>query len=57
MNPPLVQEVFFCNMKPAIENTHIADVGPSVLELFGVDIPSYMTEKPLSKIKSKEKES
>ncbi|MHC4267349.1 MAG: alkaline phosphatase family protein [Planctomycetota bacterium] len=57
MDPPLVPGVFFCNMKPAIENPHIADVGPSVLELLGADIPSYMTGKPLFNAKSKEKES
>jgi predicted AlkP superfamily phosphohydrolase/phosphomutase len=54
MDPPLVPGVFFCNMKPAIENPHIADIGPSVLELFGADIPSYMTGKPLFNAKNKE---
>ena len=43
----LVPGVFFCNMKPAIENPHIADVGPTVLDLFGIEAPSYMTGKSL----------
>jgi predicted AlkP superfamily phosphohydrolase/phosphomutase len=56
MDPRLVPGVFFCNMNPSIENPHIADIGPSVLELFGIEIPSYMTGKPLFNAKNKEEE-
>jgi predicted AlkP superfamily phosphohydrolase/phosphomutase len=54
MDPPLVPGVFFCNKKISRDNPHIADMGPSVLELFGIEIPSYMTGKPLFSAKAKE---
>ncbi len=56
MDPPLVPGVFFSNLNPATENLHISDIGPSVLELFGVEIPAYMTGKPLFNAKEKKKE-
>ncbi len=56
MDPQLVPGVFFCNMNPSIENPHIADIGPSVLELFGIEIPSYMTGEPFFNAENKEEE-
>ncbi len=54
MDPPLVPGVFFCNKKISRDNPHIADMGPSVLELFGIEIPSYMTGKSFFSAKAKE---
>jgi predicted AlkP superfamily phosphohydrolase/phosphomutase len=56
MDSRLVPGVFFCNRKISRDNPHIADIGPSALELFGIEIPSYMTGKPLFNAKNKEEE-
>jgi predicted AlkP superfamily phosphohydrolase/phosphomutase len=42
MNPPDVPGIFFCNEKLKVkERIHIQDIGPTVLDLFGVRIPPY----------------
>ena len=41
VNPPDVQGIFFCNRKVQKQLPSIMDVGPTVLDLFGVPIPSY----------------
>lgn len=40
-NPPDVPGMLFCNRPIAEENPRIIDIGPTVLDLFGVDIPPY----------------
>ena len=56
MDPQLVPGVLFCNKKISRDNPHIVDIGPSVLELFGAEVPSYMTGKSLFNAKNKEEE-
>jgi predicted AlkP superfamily phosphohydrolase/phosphomutase len=41
MNPPDVPGIFFCNRKLPVERINIMDVGPTVLDLFGVTVPPY----------------
>ena len=47
VDPKLVPGVFFCNQKIHTNSPDIKDIGPTVLRLFGVEIPSYMQGKPL----------
>ncbi|MFQ5900218.1 MAG: alkaline phosphatase family protein [Thermodesulfobacteriota bacterium] len=49
IDPRLVPGVFFCNRKGLQEKSHLMDIGPTVLELFRVDIPSYMNGRSLVK--------
>jgi predicted AlkP superfamily phosphohydrolase/phosphomutase len=44
----LVPGVLFCNRPVETENPRLVDVGPTVLELFGVAAPGYMDGKPLA---------
>ncbi len=41
MNPPDVPGVFFCNRKIDAERVNIMDLGPTVLDLFGVPVPPW----------------
>jgi predicted AlkP superfamily phosphohydrolase/phosphomutase len=47
MNPPDVPGMLFCNEKIDSENPHIMDLGPTVLDLFGVQIPAYCDGKSM----------
>ena len=47
LDPRLVHGVLFCNQAIEQENPNIADIGPTALTLFGVQVPSYMDGKPL----------
>jgi bisphosphoglycerate-independent phosphoglycerate mutase (AlkP superfamily) len=38
----LVPGVLFCNRKVAARKPRLMDIGPSVLEAFGVPVPEYM---------------
>ena len=40
-NPPDVPGMLFCNRKIATRYPHIMDIGPTVLDLFGVPVPAY----------------
>jgi len=42
IDPKLVPGVFFCNQKIASKNPAIIDIAPTVLELFGLRVPSFM---------------
>jgi predicted AlkP superfamily phosphohydrolase/phosphomutase len=53
MNPPDVPGVFFCNRKVEGEAVNIMDVGPTVLDLFGVPVPDYCDGKPVMPEKPK----
>ncbi len=44
----LVPGVLFCNRPMATENPRLLDIGPTVLDLFGVVTPAYMDGKPLA---------
>jgi len=39
LNPPDVPGIFFCNRKIQADKVSIMDVGPTVLDLFGVPVP------------------
>lgn len=45
MDPRLVPGVLFCSRKIDSDSPSIMDVGPTVLKLFGIDVPSYMQGK------------
>ncbi len=47
VDPEVVPAVFFANRKINTKTLDIKDVAPTVLNLFGVDIPRYMKGKPL----------
>jgi predicted AlkP superfamily phosphohydrolase/phosphomutase len=48
IDPSFVPGVLFCNRKIETENPRLMDIGPTVLDLFGVDVPVYMDGKPLA---------
>ena len=47
VDPKLVPGVFFCNRAINGKAPDIKDIAPTVLKLFGVDIPHYMVGEPL----------
>ena len=48
IDPKLVPGVLFCNRKIDSEGLRLMDVGPTVLDLFGVDVPKHMDGKPFA---------
>jgi len=46
IDPRLVPGVLFCNQKVACDRPAIVDVAPTVLDLFGVKLPSHLDGKP-----------
>ena len=44
----LVPGVLFCNRKIETEHARLMDIGPTVLDMFGVPVPAYMDGKPLA---------
>jgi predicted AlkP superfamily phosphohydrolase/phosphomutase len=47
MNPPEVPGMLFCNRPIDVDQPSIMDIAPTVLDLFGVPVPSHMDGKPL----------
>jgi len=47
IDPRLVPGVFFSNRALTTANPSIIDIAPTVLSLFGIDVPAYMDGKPL----------
>jgi predicted AlkP superfamily phosphohydrolase/phosphomutase len=47
IDPSLVPGVLFCNRPVKTANPRLMDIGPTVLDLFGVAVPQYMDGKPL----------
>ncbi len=47
MHPELVPGVFFCNRKISHPAPRLMDLGPTILELFGVPVPGYMDGRSL----------
>jgi len=43
----LVPGILFCNRKIGTERPRLMDIGPTVLDMFGVTVPKYMDGKPL----------
>ncbi len=48
IDPKLVPGVLFCNRKLKADGARLMDVGPTVMEMFGVDVPGYMDGKAFS---------
>ncbi|MHC5074862.1 MAG: alkaline phosphatase family protein [Planctomycetota bacterium] len=44
----LVPGVLFCNQPISTKYPRLMDIGPTVLDMFGVEIPKYMDGKPLT---------
>ena len=47
LDPALVPGIFFCNRDIAADQPRIMDLGPTTLDLFGVDTPGFMDGRPL----------
>jgi len=47
IDPSHVPGVMFCNRKLEGDRPHIMDLGPTVLDMFGVKTPKYMDGRPL----------
>jgi predicted AlkP superfamily phosphohydrolase/phosphomutase len=47
VDPSLIPGVLFCNRPVESENPRLMDLGPTVLDLFGVPVPHHMDGKPL----------
>ncbi len=47
MNPPEVPGMLFCNRPIDVEDPNIVDIAPTVLDLFGIPVPSHMDGKPI----------
>ena len=45
MNPPDVPGIFLCNREIDVNRINIMDIGPTVLDLFGVAVPPYCDGK------------
>ena len=52
----LVPGVLFCNRAVEADNPRLMDIGPTVLDMFGVTVPSYMDGKPLAVSEAEGKE-
>jgi predicted AlkP superfamily phosphohydrolase/phosphomutase len=48
VDPSLVPGILFCNRAIANENPRLMDLAPTVLTLFGAEVPDYMDGKPLT---------
>src|SRR5262249_55720782 len=48
VDPSLVPGILFCNHRIANENPRLIDIAPTVLGMFGVNVPDYMDGKTLA---------
>ena len=48
VDPSVVPGVLFCDRPIETEKPRLLDIGPTVLDLFGIDVPEYMDGKPLA---------
>ena len=48
IDPSLVPGILFCNKKITTENPSIMDLGPTILDMFGVKVPGNMDGKALT---------
>jgi predicted AlkP superfamily phosphohydrolase/phosphomutase len=48
IDPALIPGVLFCNHPIETEKCRLMDIGPTVLDLFGVPVPEHMDGKPLT---------
>jgi predicted AlkP superfamily phosphohydrolase/phosphomutase len=47
IDPALIPGVLFCNRKITADRPRLIDLGPTVLDMFGVDVPAHMDGRPL----------
>lgn len=47
VDPSVVPGVLFCNRPLLTENPRLIDIGPTVLEVYGIEAPAYMDGQPL----------
>ena len=47
VDPSVVPGVLFCNRPIDTENARLLDIGPTILDMFGVAVPEYMDGRPL----------
>jgi predicted AlkP superfamily phosphohydrolase/phosphomutase len=47
MDPALVPGILYSNLKLSADDPGLMDIGPTVLDLFGVDVPGHMTGKSI----------
>ncbi len=47
IDPKLIPGVLFCNRRIEATQPRLMDLGPTVLDLFGVEVPAHMDGKPL----------
>ncbi|MHC4293729.1 MAG: alkaline phosphatase family protein [Planctomycetota bacterium] len=47
IDPSLVPGVLFSNRQINTADPRLMDIGPTVLDMFGIDVPAYMDGKPL----------
>jgi predicted AlkP superfamily phosphohydrolase/phosphomutase len=48
VDPSLVPGILFCNRQISDARARLLDIGPTVLQMFGVPVPDYMDGKPLT---------
>jgi predicted AlkP superfamily phosphohydrolase/phosphomutase len=48
IDPSLIPGVLFCNRPIETERCRLMDIGPTVLDLYGIPIPEHMDGKPLT---------
>jgi predicted AlkP superfamily phosphohydrolase/phosphomutase len=48
IDPSLIPGVLFCSHPVQAEHPRLMDIGPTVLDLFGVPVPDYMDGRPLA---------
>jgi predicted AlkP superfamily phosphohydrolase/phosphomutase len=48
LDPSLVPGVLFCNRRIDTEHARLMDIGPTVLDMFGVEVPKYMDGRALA---------
>ena len=48
IDPSLIPGVMFCNHPIQTDNPRLLDVGPTILQMFGVDVPDHMDGKPFA---------
>ncbi len=48
VDPSVVPGILFCNRPIETENPRLLDIGPTVLDMFGIEVPEYMDGKALA---------
>jgi predicted AlkP superfamily phosphohydrolase/phosphomutase len=48
IDPSLIPGVLFSNHPVQADNPRLLDIGPTILQMFGVDVPDHMDGKPLT---------